>query len=155
MKLTGEGEILWQRTFGGTQAERAYSVVQTSDSGYVLAGFTQSNNSGDVSGFHGVQDYWVVKLSPESVGTEDFLAQSSNLEIYPNPASHSITLQLASEETTITLRISDHLGRQLLHQTISNGGNADISALPNGLYLLTATTPSGKVFPGKFRKMDK
>ncbi|MBK6997754.1 MAG: T9SS type A sorting domain-containing protein [Lewinellaceae bacterium] len=64
-----------------------------------------------------------------------------------------ITLQLVSGRT-LTLNITDLLGRQLRHQTISNGGSADISTLPNGLYLLTATTPSGKVFSGKFRKQD-
>ncbi|MFN0174380.1 MAG: T9SS type A sorting domain-containing protein [Saprospiraceae bacterium] len=152
VKLTPDGELQWQKTVGGTQADRALSIHQSSDGGYIVAGYTQSNNSGDVSGFHGVQDYWVVKFSPESVGTKDFLSQSSNLEIYPNPASHNITLRLASEEPTITVTITDLLGRQLSRQTIPNGGSPDISALPNGLYLVTATTPSGKVFAGKFRK---
>jgi len=153
VKLTNEGEIKWQKTFGGTQAERAYSIQQTSDYGYVLAGFTQSNN-GDVSGFHGTQDFWVVKLSPESVNTEDFATQSSYLEIYPNPAFHNITLQIASEAPTLTICITDLLGRELSRQTIANGGSTDIAALPNGLYHVAATTPGGKVFSGKFRKQE-
>jgi len=152
VKLDSTGELLWQKTLGGTGAEWVNSILQTTDGGYIIAGETYSND-GDASGNHGGRDFWVVKLSPESVGTEDFLTQSSNVEIYPNPASHSITLQLVSEEP-LTLNITDLLGRQLRHQTISNGGSADISTLPNGLYLLTATTPSGKVFSGKFRKQD-
>ncbi|MBK6996275.1 MAG: T9SS type A sorting domain-containing protein [Lewinellaceae bacterium] len=155
LKLNEAGEISWQKTLGGSMGESGYSIRQTNDGGYILGGFTWSTN-GDLSGSgnQGESDFWVVKLSHESVGTEDIATQSSYLEIYPNPASHNITLQLASEEPALTLRITDLLARQLSHQTISNGGSADISALPNGFYLLTATTPSGKVFSGKFRKQE-
>ncbi|MBP6810311.1 MAG: T9SS type A sorting domain-containing protein [Saprospiraceae bacterium] len=52
----------------------------------------------------------------------------------------------------ITFSIFSLLGRQSSRQTISNGASADIAALPNGLYLLTATTPLGRVFLGKFYK---
>jgi len=40
----------------------AYSVKQTSEGGYIVAGATQSTD-GDVSGNHGGYDIWVVKLS--------------------------------------------------------------------------------------------
>jgi len=154
VKLTPEGELQWQKTVGGTQADRALSIQQSSDGGFIVAGFTQSTNNGDVSGFHGTQDFWVVKLSPESVNTEDFATQSSYLEIYPNPATHNITLQIASEAPTLALCITDLLGRELSRQTIANGGSTDIAALPNGLYHVTATTAKGKVFSGKFRKQE-
>jgi len=154
VKLTPEGELQWQKTVGGIQADRALSIQQSSDGGFIVAGFTQSTNNGDVSGFHGTQDFWVVKLSPESVNTEDFATQSSYLEIYPNPAFHNITLQIASEAPTLTICITDLLGRELSRQTIANGGSTDIAALPNGLYHVAATTPGGKVFSGKFRKQE-
>ena len=154
VKLTPEGELQWQKTVGGTQADRALSIQQSNDGGFIVAGYTQSTNNGDVSGFHGTQDFWVVKLSPESVNTEDFATQSSYLEIYPNPATHNITLQIASEAPTLALCITDLLGRELSRQTIANGGSTDIAALPNGLYHVTATTAKGKVFSGKFRKQE-
>jgi hypothetical protein len=53
--------IQWQKSLGGDNEENAYSVQQTSDGGYIVAGATSSNN-GDVSGSHGNFDYWVVKL---------------------------------------------------------------------------------------------
>ncbi len=42
-------------------SEAAYIVQQTSDSGYIMSGYS-SSNSGDVTGNHGDMDYWVVKL---------------------------------------------------------------------------------------------
>ena len=152
VKLTNQGEIQWQKTLGGMQADRALSIQQSSDGGYIVAGYTQSNN-GDVSGFHGVQDYWVVKLSPESVSTKED-TPTAPLDIYPNPAQQSINIKIPLPESACSVSISDLLGRELSRQTISNDGNLDIAALPNGLYLLTASTPSGSVYTGKFIKQE-
>lgn len=64
LKLSGVGTIDWKRCFGGTGDDKAYSVAQTGDGGYVVLGYTGSMN-GNVSGKHGSHDYWVVKLSPD------------------------------------------------------------------------------------------
>lgn len=155
VKLTPEGNIQWKKTLGGPQAESANSIQQTSEGGYVLAGYSWSNN-GDVSGNHGEADFWVVKLTPESSPTSSPQAQS--LEIYPNPATQSITLQIPSEAPTLSVSITDLLGRELNHQIIMNGtfgsSEMDISRLPGGFYLVSANTPDGKVYVGKLRKAE-
>lgn len=56
-----EPDIIWQKSLGGSGDDRAYSIQQTSDGGYIVAGYTTSND-GDVSGNHGGKDFWVVKL---------------------------------------------------------------------------------------------
>lgn len=61
MKLSGSGNSVWQKSFGGSEAEEASSIVTTSDGGLAVAGTSYSNN-GDVSGNHGDTDVWVVKL---------------------------------------------------------------------------------------------
>jgi len=61
VKLNDTGSIQWQKSLGCSADDVAYSVQQTSDSGYVIAGMTKSSD-GDVSGYHGHGDYWVVKL---------------------------------------------------------------------------------------------
>ena len=62
IKLNSTGTIDWQKTFGGTGDDYAYSIQQTTDGGYIVAGYTKSND-GDVTNFHGGDgDFWVVKL---------------------------------------------------------------------------------------------
>ncbi len=61
VKINNTGDIQWQKSFGGTGIDRAYDVRQTSDSGYVIAGYSNSIN-GDVAFHIGFQDYWVIKL---------------------------------------------------------------------------------------------
>ena len=61
VKLDAAGDMLWQKAFGGTQDEEARSIQQTTDSGFIVAGFTASNDS-NVTGNHGGTVYWIVKL---------------------------------------------------------------------------------------------
>lgn len=61
VKLTSTGVVEWQRSYGGSASERAGSVRETANGGYFLAGQTLSNN-GDVTGYHGSGDLWVLKV---------------------------------------------------------------------------------------------
>ncbi len=67
VKLNAAGNVQWQKCLGGSDREGANSIKQTYDGGYVMAGYSVSND-GDVSGNHGGLggpglDYWIVKLS--------------------------------------------------------------------------------------------
>jgi TolB-like protein len=46
IKTDANGNIQWAKTYGGERSERAYSVQQTSDGGYILAGETWSFGAG-------------------------------------------------------------------------------------------------------------
>jgi hypothetical protein len=61
VKTDSEGDIEWEKALGGSRDEVAYSIKQTRDGGYVVAGYTRSNN-GYVTGNNGGQDFWIVKL---------------------------------------------------------------------------------------------
>ncbi|MFT5801093.1 MAG: gliding motility-associated-like protein [Nonlabens sp.] len=61
LKLNNLGDIEWQRNYGGTESDRAESIEQTADGGYIVAGYSESVD-GDVSGNYGNFDYWVLKL---------------------------------------------------------------------------------------------
>ncbi|QMU29523.1 T9SS type A sorting domain-containing protein [Adhaeribacter radiodurans] len=63
--------IQWDKTLGGSEDDRLRVVQQTSDGGYILGGFSESNKSGDKSqnnkdaagGIY--RDYWIVKLKAD------------------------------------------------------------------------------------------
>lgn len=65
-KIDGAGNLLWQKTYGGSGEDVTGTLYNTSDGGYLFSTATSSNN-GDVSGNHGYYDTWVVKLT--SAGT--------------------------------------------------------------------------------------
>ena len=48
----------WDKTFGGSYLDVAYSIIQTRDGGYVVAGGTDSKGNG-------YADVWVIKLKEE------------------------------------------------------------------------------------------
>jgi hypothetical protein len=63
IKLDSTGNIQWQNTIGGWEDDHLYSLVQTSDGGFICGGNSYSNNSGDkTENSNGLNDYWVVKL---------------------------------------------------------------------------------------------
>lgn len=56
--------IVWDKTIGGSQADRLGSVQQTSDGGYILGGYSESDAGYDKSqNQKGDGDYWMVKLN--------------------------------------------------------------------------------------------
>lgn len=63
VKLDLDGDVQWQKCLGGSGWEEAWSVQQTKDSGYIVAG-RSSSTDGDLTINHGSLDYWVVKLNP-------------------------------------------------------------------------------------------
>lgn len=66
VKLTSNGTLDWQKCLGGLGIENAYNLQISTDGGYILTGYTKSNN-GNVVGNHGGGDAWVVKLSSTGI----------------------------------------------------------------------------------------
>ena len=68
VKLNSLGDIEWDKTLGGQEAEKLSVVQQTSEGGYILGGMSYSNISGEkTENSRGENDYWVVKL--DAAGT--------------------------------------------------------------------------------------
>src|SRR5262249_25464941 len=53
--------IEWAKSYGGTQDDNGYTLDLTSDGGYILGGYYNSTND-DVTGNHGDNDVWIVKV---------------------------------------------------------------------------------------------
>ena len=154
VKISETGSLIWQKTYGGTLADGGFALDNTRDNGLILAGWAWSTD-GDLIGSlnRGYNDYWVVKLAPESVSSAfEPNANPAHIDIYPNPASQAISIRVATEIQAIKVSVSDMLGRELLQQEIPNGGQLEVATLPSGMYLLHAIAADGKVFRGKFQK---
>jgi len=55
IKTDWTGDVVWSKTYGGTGSECIFSMVQTCDGGYALAGYTDSYGAGGI-------DFWLVKI---------------------------------------------------------------------------------------------
>jgi hypothetical protein len=55
VKLDSSGNVIWTKTIGGSDNDEARSIIQSSDGGYVVAGYTESFGAG-------YGDIYVVKL---------------------------------------------------------------------------------------------
>ncbi len=66
VKVDSLGVIQWQNAIGGIDHDALSSILQTSDRGYILGGYSRSNVSGDKTenciGVNGYFDYWIVKV---------------------------------------------------------------------------------------------
>ena len=54
IKTNANGNKVWEKTFGGSSDDDAWAVHQTSDGGYILAGWTLSFGAGN-------GDAWLIK----------------------------------------------------------------------------------------------
>lgn len=80
-KLDADGNILWQRTYGGSSEEQAKNLCPTADGGFILTGTTLSGD-GDVTGYHGngSGDYWFLKVNASGDPQWSLAAGGSSVE---------------------------------------------------------------------------
>lgn len=62
LEITPEGNMVYNKTYGGSQDDVITSISNTSDGGYILSGYSRSTD-GDVTENAGFQDFWIVKTS--------------------------------------------------------------------------------------------
>jgi hypothetical protein len=64
VKTDSLGNHLWDKTYGGTDWDSAYALVQTSDGGYAMAGFTNSYGTST--------DAWLIKTDAAGNALDGF-----------------------------------------------------------------------------------
>ena len=60
-KINSGGNLQWQHSYGGTLTDLGRSVIQLSDSNYMVLSYAYSSDF-DVTGNHGLSDLWLMKL---------------------------------------------------------------------------------------------
>jgi predicted secreted protein len=88
VKTDTNGNMQWNQTYGGTNNDQAYALVQTTDGGYALAGYTYSFGAGSY-------DFWLVETdaSGNVGGVESGLA-------WIDSSANTITLYRGATDTS-------------------------------------------------------
>ncbi len=145
VKTDSLGNLLWQHTLGGTNNDGGLWVSKTSDLGYIVSGFSESNYGYVNGGNKGMADVWVVKLEgkekledPEPGSTQDLLPKQGVL-IYPNPAAGllHVSLPLSTNGSRIMYQVFDVHGRMLMSEMITESFfQISTERLAHGMYFL-------------------
>jgi len=142
VKLDSAGNIKWTKTIGGTTNDEAYSIVQTKDGGYVLAGATSSYGAGG-------NDMYIIKIDSTGTikwtrtlgGTGNDIAKSI---VQTKDGGYVIAGNTTSINTTgdVSIVKLDSIGN-LKWSNVILGGTASANSIiqtTNGGYALTGLT---------------
>ena len=124
VKLDGSGNLEWQKCYGGPGTDDAYSVKQTADGGYVIAGLSMLNG-GDVSGHHGSSDFWIVKINESKISGYTFVDNNSNCTYDNNEIGKDAINLIINPGNIITQSVN---------------GFWSLDSLPAGNYTITIDT---------------
>ncbi len=137
------GNILWQKSYGGSSKDVCYSVVNTADEGFALAGYSESYD-GMVTGNHGLsrKDYWIVRLAG-LVGIEETL-QEDMVHVSPNPVTDAIHITTDFPKKC-EVSLLDIYGRIIYTATILQSATIDVDNFADGVYFLEIKNEDVKV----------
>jgi hypothetical protein len=169
IKLDKNGSILWKKVIGGDGMDEASSITVTPDGGYILTGFTLSND-GDFAELHrGARDITVVKLDKRgnikwkvSIGGEGDDEGSCIASTYDG--GFVLTGRTSSNDSDfvnmnhggvdiIVVRL-DKQGRIVWRKSFGGQGRDEghfITAVSDGGFILTGVTESND---GDFKGMN-
>ena len=99
VKLSNDGELLWQQCFGSLTGDGIGDVYVISDTEMMLVGGA-SNQSGDVecdlnTAPGGYTDLWMFKIvDTVSVQIPENIVDVNNVNVYPNPAKDYVSFEI-------------------------------------------------------------
>ncbi|RJP75262.1 MAG: T9SS C-terminal target domain-containing protein [Candidatus Zixiibacteriota bacterium] len=149
VKVDLDGTQIWQQTFGGSGYDCGHCVQQTTDSGYAIAGLTDSYGAG-------LYDVYLIKTAAEPVPVAPFeempvAPRAFALHLpYPNPFNPSTAIGYRLPAPgLVSLRIYDTAGREV--KTLVDGWQGagrhevtfDASGLPSGIYFVRLAAGEG------------
>jgi hypothetical protein len=127
VKTDAFGNMEWNKTYGGTSTDYAYSLVGTSDGGYALGGQTSSLGAGS-------SDSWLVKT--DALG---------NMQWNKTYGKGSVNSLVATSDGGYTLAggsllvKTDALGNVQWNKTYGEGGFRSLIATSDGGYALAGS----------------
>jgi hypothetical protein len=96
IKTDASGNVIWAKTYGGTGGDWASSVQQTSDGGYIVAGYTASFGAGS-------DDFFFIKTDASGdIGSCSIVQNVSPTVITPSPTVTTPSPSISSPSPTVT-----------------------------------------------------
>ena len=158
LKLSNTGDLLWEKSFGGSEIDEAKAMAPSSDGNFLIAGDSRSQDF-DISTNYGAADIWMVKINTDgellwekSFGGGNFdgvqairVAQNGGFLIAGNSRSSDGDLSENKGQNDAWLfKISDH--GSLEWQASTGGSNIellmDVVELENGNIISVGNTSS-------------
>ena len=146
VKTDASGTQIWNKTFGGAENELGYSVQQTPDGGYIIAGYTSSYGAGD-------PDLWLVKTdaSGTQIWNKTFGGPGYDVGISVQQTSDGgyiitgYTEYYGAGGTDLWLVKTDASGTQIWNKTFGGVGHdsgVSVQQTSDGGYIITGVTDS-------------
>ena len=140
LKLDSSGDTIWTATHGTPGDDRGWSVQQTSDDNYIIAGFSTGA---------GTADYYMLKIAGEDITSiQDFSQSGKQLlsQSYPNPFNLETTISFTMNKADfISIDIYNVEGVKIQtllntyleaskHNVVWNGKNESGESVSKGIY---------------------
>ena len=149
-KINKNGDIAWNRIFGGKSNEAGISLTNILKGGMLLTGTTTSND-GDFLGLNklekeGNEDIFVMKLDSNgnlnnTTSINEYSEPTTTLSVHPNPFSNSTTVSYKVETpSNVRIELLNTLGQtiEVLREDYTDIGTyqlpLNISTLSSGMY---------------------
>jgi hypothetical protein len=126
VKLDSGGNVQWTKTIGGSNYDEAGSIIQSSDGGYAVAGYTYSFGAGG-------RDIYLVKMDA-----------NGNVCFSQNITNYSVSSNVGSFSSPSTIAISQSPTVNTVSPTVSYGGSvSDVCALAPAPHLCSGSQDCG------------
>lgn len=162
MKLTGTGRTVWTRYFKIRSSDYLYSVTPGKGCFY-LAGSRRDTTPGK----YGNQDAWIIKVDEygceipgcqlndvidTSTAINDILENEQHFMLYPNPTSHTFTIQSDKGISTIYYTLYNYSGQHVFSGNTTKSNVVNVESLQTGLYIIELKDEKGRVIRKKMLK---
>ena len=154
IKTDANGDALWTKTYGGLAEESTFSVVETSDQGFLISGWTESYGSASYNVFLIKTDSLGNSAIPVSIQNVEDQVRPTSLSVFPNPSNNECMLTYTlPEHSSVNIDIFDLSGNNMWNHDYGKQGRGTYTLIWNhqdrngnmlgsGVYVLRISTSS-------------